>query len=33
MDSLPKKWPLYRGGGCGEVAISRLVQLNYVTYT
>ena len=25
-----KKWPLYRGGGCGEVAISRLVQQCYI---
>ena len=27
MDCLQKKWPLYRGGGCAEVAISSLVQL------
>ena len=27
MDCLQKNWPLYRGGSCGEVAISRLVQL------
>ena len=23
MDCLQKKWPLYKGGGCGDVAISR----------
>ena len=27
MDCLQKNWPLYRGGSCGQVAISRLVQL------
>ena len=31
--SAKKKWPLYRGGGCAEVAISRLVQLCYIHVT